>query len=161
MKRATFRTLLAVLGGIFVGLGIYFLYALRFRTYLGDEPSACVNCHIMAPYNATRMHSSHGRDTICYDCHEQLDNKFVKTGRIGYMMARTGDGKACRDFGVASWGASFHAPREVARILAGELDRALQARLEISKVLSKHGFLATVAPAWLEAAKAAGKVVSL
>lgn len=98
------------------------------------------------------------------------------------------------DFGVASWGASFHAPQEISRILANGLDRAYQARMAISKVLVKHGFtgevpmpdistkekaqkyigldieaeraakkefLATTAPAWLETAKANGKVASL
>lgn len=48
------------------------------------------------------------------------------------------------DFGVASHGASFHAPQEVTRILSHGLDRALQARLQISKVLAKHGHLADV-----------------
>ncbi len=44
------------------------------------------------------------------------------------------------DFSVASHGASFHAPQEVTRILSHGLDRALQARLIISRVLAKHGY---------------------
>lgn len=44
------------------------------------------------------------------------------------------------DFGVASHGASFHAPQEIQRILSHGLDRALQARLSIAKVLAKHGY---------------------
>ncbi|MCL2502294.1 MAG: ammonia-forming cytochrome c nitrite reductase [Bacteroidales bacterium] len=48
------------------------------------------------------------------------------------------------DFGVASHGGSFHAPQEVQRILACGLDRALQARLAISKVLAKNGFTGEV-----------------
>lgn len=44
------------------------------------------------------------------------------------------------DFGVASHGASFHAPQEIQRILSHGLDRALQARLAIAKVLAKHGY---------------------
>lgn len=55
---------------IFVGGGL-FLYLMRFHTYLvGDDPSACVNCHIMQPYYATWNHSSHGRgETVtCNDC---------------------------------------------------------------------------------------------
>lgn len=148
MKHSTFRTCLVILGGAFLGAAFYFLYLLRFQTYLGDDPAACVNCHIMAPYYSTWMHSSHGRDATCNDCHvpqenpvrkwvfkgtdgmkhvgkfvtrsendvimaqeasscvimencirchEQLNNEFVKTGRINYMMAQTGDGKACWD----------------------------------------------------------------
>lgn len=44
------------------------------------------------------------------------------------------------DYGVASHGASFHAPQEVTRILSGGLERAMQARLELSRVLAKHGY---------------------
>ena len=42
-----------VLLGVISGSGMLFLYVLRAHTYLGDDPSACVNCHIMAPYYAT------------------------------------------------------------------------------------------------------------
>ncbi len=95
------------------------------------------------------------------------------------------------DFGVASHGGSFHAPQEIQRILSHGLDRALQARLAVSKVLAKHGytedvpmpdistkakaqkyigldmdaeraakekFLKTTVPAWLEKAKANGRL---
>lgn len=44
------------------------------------------------------------------------------------------------DFGVASHGAAFHAPQEIQRILSHGLDRALQARLSISRILAKHGY---------------------
>ena len=43
------------------------------------------------------------------------------------------------DFGVASHGASFHAPQEIQRILAHGLDKALQARMAVSKVLASKG----------------------
>jgi len=33
----------------------------------------------------------------CIRCHEQLNSEFVKTGRITYMMAKAGEGKACWD----------------------------------------------------------------
>lgn len=134
--------------GVFVGLGLLFLYLLRMHTYLADDPAACVNCHIMTPYYATWSHSSHGRDATCNDCHvphqnmvrkylfkgmdgmkhvayfltkserqaimaedasakvimdncirchTQLNQEFVKTGRIDYMMAKAGEGMACWD----------------------------------------------------------------
>ena len=139
---------LLVLSGVLVGLGGLFVYLLRAHTYLADDPSACVNCHIMTPYYATWSHSSHGRDATCNDCHvphqsifkkyafkgmdgmkhvayfvthserqaimaedasaevimdncirchTQLNQEFVKTGRIDYMMAKKGEGKACWD----------------------------------------------------------------
>jgi len=48
------------------------------------------------------------------------------------------------DFGVASHGGAFHAPQEIQRILGNGLDKALQARLAISKVLAKLGYTADV-----------------
>ena len=138
----------AVIGGIICGLGAYTVYASRATSYLSDEPSTCMNCHIMAPYYASWFHSSHGRNTTCNDCHvpqenavkkwifkgmdgtrhaavfiakgepqvikaieksstvimnncirchEQLNTEFVKTGRINFMMAKAGEGKACWD----------------------------------------------------------------
>ncbi|SFG25444.1 cytochrome c nitrite reductase small subunit [Prevotella sp. KH2C16] len=143
------KVALVCLCGVIVGLGILFAYLLRMHTYLvGDDPAACVNCHIMSPYYATWSRSSHGRDATCNDCHvphqniaskylfkgmdgmkhvayfvtdaepqvmraqtlsaqvimdncirchTQLNQEFVKTGRISYMMARRGEGKACWD----------------------------------------------------------------
>ena len=131
-----------------MGLGALFLYLLRAHTYIVDDPSACVNCHIMTPYYASWSHSSHGRDATCNDCHvphqnlamkygfkamdgmkhvayfvthterqaimaedlsaqvimdncirchTQLNQEFVKTGRMGFMQAKRGEGKACWD----------------------------------------------------------------
>ena len=143
------KTALVCLCGVIVGLGLLSSYLLRMHTYLvGDDPSACVNCHIMSPYYATWSHSSHGRNATCNDCHvphqniaskylfkgmdgmkhvayfvtnnepqvmqaqtlsaqvimdncirchAQLNQDFVKTGRISYMMARRGEGMACWD----------------------------------------------------------------
>ena len=48
------------------------------------------------------------------------------------------------DFGVASHGGSFHAPQEIQRILADGLDKALQARLAIAKLLARLGYTENV-----------------
>jgi len=142
------QVMLLVLAGAFVGGGALFLYQLRFTTYLGDDSSACVNCHIMAPYYATWDHGSHARNATCNDCHvphenfvrkyafkgmdgmkhvgafltfnepqvpaakepsaqvimnncirchTELTTELVKAGKIDYMMAKAGEGKACWD----------------------------------------------------------------
>ena len=44
------------------------------------------------------------------------------------------------DYAIASHGATFHAPQEVTRLLSHSVDYAQQARLQIVKVLAKHGF---------------------
>jgi len=116
-----------ILSGVIVGLGGLFFYLLRMQTYLiGDDPAACVNCHIMTPYYATWAHSSHGRDATmkhvayfvtkserqaimaeeasaevimdnCIRCHKDLNTRVVRTGKIDYMEAQRGAGKACWD----------------------------------------------------------------
>lgn len=137
-----------LLAGVIAGGGLLFLYMLRAHAYLADDPSACVNCHVMTPYYATWAHSAHARNATCNDCHiphenfvrkwafkakdgmrhvyvfltntyaqtiqaheagsqvimnncirchTELNTEFVNTGRIDYMMAQVGAGKACWD----------------------------------------------------------------
>ncbi len=45
------------------------------------------------------------------------------------------------DFAAAGHGSSFHAPLEVSRIIGNGIQKAMEARLEISKVLAKLGYL--------------------
>ena len=45
---------------------------------MSDEPSTCVNCHIMGPYYATWSHSSHSRNATCNDCHVPHENAAKK-----------------------------------------------------------------------------------
>ena len=72
---------LLLVAGVVCGLGGLSMYLLRVHTYfIGDNPSACVNCHIMTPYYATWSHSSHGRDVTCNDCHVPHQNLALKYG---------------------------------------------------------------------------------
>lgn len=48
------------------------------------------------------------------------------------------------DYSLASHGAAFHAPQEVMRLLADAITYAKDARLEISHVVAKHGFVGTI-----------------
>ena len=48
------------------------------------------------------------------------------------------------DYAIASHGATFHAPQEVTRLLSHSVDYAQQARLQLCKVLAKHGFTGDV-----------------
>ena len=71
---AQFILLLFILGGIIAGLGIYIIYMSRAYSYLLDEPSTCVNCHIMTPYYQSWNHSSHAQWTTCNGCHVPQNN---------------------------------------------------------------------------------------
>lgn len=72
------KLFLVVSAGFIFGGGFLFLYLLRAHTYLGDDPSACVNCHLMGAYYDTWAHGSHGRNTTCNDCHVPHENMFRK-----------------------------------------------------------------------------------
>ena len=79
-----------VIAGVLCGLVSYSTYASRAWSYLSDEPSTCVNCHVMAPYYATWSHSSHARDATCNDCHVPQDNfakKWFFKGKDGLQHA--------------------------------------------------------------------------
>ena len=80
------KTVAILLCGVFVGLVAYMSYASRAYSYLLDDPDVCINCHIMGPFYATWKHSSHGRDTVCNDCHVPQDNIFRKW----YFKAKDG-----------------------------------------------------------------------
>lgn len=62
--------------GAFGGLAAMTLHVSRATSYLTNDPTACVNCHIMAPQYATWQHSSHARFATCNDCHVPQDNVF-------------------------------------------------------------------------------------
>lgn len=61
--------LAAVAVGFAAGMGAFtFVYA-RGASYLTNEPTACVNCHVMRPQYAAWQRSSHRAVAVCNDCH--------------------------------------------------------------------------------------------
>jgi cytochrome c nitrite reductase small subunit len=62
-----------VVVGFAVGLmGYTFVYA-RGYSYLTNDPSACVNCHVMREQYDGWIASSHRRAAGCNDCHTPHD----------------------------------------------------------------------------------------
>lgn len=72
------RPTVAVLLGIFFGLGAYAFIVSKAYSYLSDDPKACVNCHVMNPQYANWFHNAHGRVATCNDCHVPHDNVISK-----------------------------------------------------------------------------------
>ncbi|HWG84093.1 MAG TPA: cytochrome c nitrite reductase small subunit [Deinococcales bacterium] len=64
--------------GAFIGMLAYVMVISEGASYLSDDPDACINCHIMTPEYATWQRSSHGRDTVCNDCHVPHDSEIRK-----------------------------------------------------------------------------------
>jgi len=80
------RMPVAVVSGIFIGLGVYIIIASNAISYLSDSPETCINCHVMIPQYATYNHSSHREHATCNDCHVPQDNVFNKY----YFKAKDG-----------------------------------------------------------------------
>lgn len=76
-NKRRYRFLIPALLGLIAGLIFFILYISKAHSYLSDNPKACINCHVMAPEYSTWAHSSHGRNTVCNDCHVPHDN-FVR-----------------------------------------------------------------------------------
>lgn len=98
-----------IISGSFIGLFIYTFFASRAYSYLSDRPETCVNCHIMSPYYATWLHSSHGRNTTCNDCHvpnDNIFNKFFFKAKDGLRHAAVftirGEAQALQTIGTSS-----------------------------------------------------------
>lgn len=59
----------ALVTGAAIGLGLFtFVYA-RGSSYLGSDPAACANCHIMQEHYVAWQKSSHHAVAGCNDCH--------------------------------------------------------------------------------------------
>lgn len=83
---ARWRIPVLLVSGILAGLFFYLAYISRLTSYLSDDPSNCMNCHIMAPQYSTWSHSAHREITNCNDCHVPHNNVFNKY----YFKARDG-----------------------------------------------------------------------
>ena len=58
----------------FLGIGIVIFVQSRAHSYLFDDPTVCVNCHVMTPQYVTWTHSSHYGKATCNDCYIPHDN---------------------------------------------------------------------------------------
>jgi cytochrome c nitrite reductase small subunit len=72
------RVSVIIVAGILMGTLVFTFYTSRAWSYVSDNPSTCVNCHIMRPEYMTWHHSSHREHATCNDCHVPHDNVFRK-----------------------------------------------------------------------------------
>lgn len=94
---------LVALLGIFAGLSLFtFTYA-RGASYLSDDPTACINCHIMQEQFDAWGHSSHRNVATCNDCH-------TASGFVGKWASKGINGW---NHGVAFTLNNFHEPIQI------------------------------------------------
>jgi cytochrome c nitrite reductase small subunit len=86
--RAT--TLLAIVLGVLLGLGVYtFRFAEGF-SYFSTDPRACANCHIMRDAYDSWLQSSHHAVAKCIDCHlpHDLVGKYAAKANNGFWHSK-------------------------------------------------------------------------
>jgi len=94
MKMPRFATMIGVLFaclvGAFAGAGGYTFYYAEGASYLSNDPSACVNCHIMREQYDGWLKASHHAVATCNDCHvpQDLLGKYLTKTTNGYHHSR-------------------------------------------------------------------------
>lgn len=79
----------AAVVGLALGVGGFtFVYA-RGTSYLTNDPTTCINCHVMGPEHARWVTSSHHAVAVCNDCHAPHDivGKYVTKASNGVRHA--------------------------------------------------------------------------
>jgi cytochrome c nitrite reductase small subunit len=81
---------LAVAGGIAIGVGSFTFHYAEGLSYFSSDPKACVNCHIMRPNYDSWQKSSHHGVAVCVDCHLPiaLPAKLLTKASNGYYHSK-------------------------------------------------------------------------
>lgn len=128
----------------------------RIQSPLNNISNSCQVCHRQSEQELTR--NVYDRQDKVYEIRMKLEEALV---RAHYEAKAAWDKGATEnemqpvlqlirhaqwrwDFAAASHGASFHSPTEVSRIIATGIDKAQEARILLSRILSKHGFTGEV-----------------
>ncbi len=76
--------------GVLLGLGAHTLQYADGFSYAGNDPKACVNCHIMRDHYDGWLRSSHHNVATCNDCHVPASGlaKWVCKADNGYRHSK-------------------------------------------------------------------------
>ncbi len=80
----------ALTAGVLFGLSAYILYISNATSYMSDDPTTCINCHVMNTQYAGWAKSSHREKATCNDCHVPQDsfiNKYYFKAKDGLRHA--------------------------------------------------------------------------
>jgi cytochrome c nitrite reductase small subunit len=72
--------------GIFLGVGLFTFNYAEGLSYFSDDPSSCMNCHIMRDQFEGWNHSTHKAVAGCNDCHSPhtFPDKWIVKGVNGF-----------------------------------------------------------------------------
>lgn len=122
---------LGALLGVFLGLGGFTFYVARGASYLSNDPTTCVNCHVMRDQYDSWQKSSHHAVAVCNDCHVPHDfvGKYYTKAEHGFRH---------------SWGftfQNFHEPiqmKESSRVVVENNCKACHQAL-VSQIVGHSG----------------------
>jgi cytochrome c nitrite reductase small subunit len=119
--------------GMFAGTGLFTFFTAHGASYLSNDPSVCVNCHVMREEFDGWQHASHHAAAVCNDCHLPHDNAahklFVKASN-GYHHSEA--------FTLMN----FHDPIRIKPSNAQVLEsNCLRCHGEITSEMTAHGTL--------------------
>lgn len=125
--------LISVSLGAAAGIGGFTFVAAHGASYLSDNPTACVNCHIMREQFDGWERGSHHAVAVCNDCHlphENLGSKLLVKASNGYHHSQA--------FTLQN----FHEPIRIKPGNAAVLEaNCLRCHGEITEEITTHGTL--------------------
>lgn len=76
--------------GVLLGSGAYTFHEARGWSYLSNNPTSCVNCHVMREHYDGWQKASHHAVAVCNDCHVPHDpiNKWLVKAENGYLHSK-------------------------------------------------------------------------
>jgi cytochrome c nitrite reductase small subunit len=85
-KRRYWKLAAAILLGTVIGLGVFTFGYAKGYSYLGHDPAACANCHVMSEHFAAWTKGSHHTVATCNDCHapHTVVGKFAVKAKNGF-----------------------------------------------------------------------------
>ncbi len=73
MRHSKLRIVTVILVGVTLGVGAFTFHYAEGTAYMSDDPSACLNCHVMRPQFTAWERGRHHAVTTCNDCHVPHD----------------------------------------------------------------------------------------
>lgn len=125
--------LASVFAGVFLGSGAYTFVSAQGTSYMSNDPSVCVNCHIMREEYDGWRHGSHHAVATCNDCHLPHDNvahKFFVKASNGYYHSKA--------FTLMNFAEPIRIKPSNAKVLE---DNCLRCHGELTGEITAHGTL--------------------
>jgi len=89
-KHRAFKLAIVAIVGVFIGLSFFTMHYAEATSYLSNDPTACINCHVMNDHFNGWQQASHKNVATCNDCHvpHDLIGKYLTKIDHGYRHSK-------------------------------------------------------------------------